>query len=354
MGGIPDKGEVLVGPRIKPRIDEAVIPPLVLAGVVEIGQRQNLSVAEWCAGTGVTPTQLVASEDIKVSFRQAAAILRRAVAAMPGRPLGMQVGGRDMLLGLGMLGVAMKSSATFADAVDLAWELHQASGSLVDIEFEVSGPDLVMSLHERAPEPEIEPFLCEEALCCAIVFIRSILGESISPKYLELAYAAPVYAQEYRRFFHCPVRFDVPGGTRMVLDSALMANPSPTHSEATRAAAVEACRRLLDLDGRRPDITVATETLLSQNLRRPPSMAATAKQLHMTERTLRRRLAETGERFSTLRDRVRERRATFLLIETAMAVEAIAAEVGFSDVREFRRAYVRWTGHPPTARRQMG
>ena len=103
-------------------------------------------------GTGVTPAQLVTSEDIKVSFRQAATVLRRAVRAMPGDPLGMQVGARDVLLTMGLLGVAMQSSAAFADAAAVAMELHQASGSLVDINVEVVGADLVLSVHERAPE----------------------------------------------------------------------------------------------------------------------------------------------------------------------------------------------------------
>jgi AraC-like DNA-binding protein len=336
---------------IDPRLDEAVIPPSVLAGVVEIGQRQGFPVATWCSGTGMTPAQLVTSEGIKVSFRQAATILRRAVRAMPERPLGMQVGGRDVLLTLGMLGVAMQSSATFADAAAVASELHQASGSLLDIDVEVVGADLVLALHQRAPEPELVAFLCEEALCSALLFIRSVIGPDTSPKYVELTYPAPTYAREYRRFFRCPVRFGA-HANRMVVDSSVLNDTLPTRNESTRAAAVEACRRLLDLEGRRRDVTVAVEALLSRNLRYPSSMADVAKHLHVTERTLRRQLADAGEGFSAVRDRVRERRATFLLVESALTVEAIAHEVGFSDAREFRRAYIRWTGHPPTHRRR--
>ncbi len=270
---------------------------------------------------------------------------------MPGVPLGMQVGARDVLLTMGLLGVAMQSSATFADAAAIAMELHQASGSLVDIDVEVLGADLVLALHERAPEPELVTLLCEEAFCSAMLVIRSLLGADTTPKYLELTYAAPTYARDYGLFFRCPVRFGA-HANRMVLTSSVLADTLPTHHEATRAAAVEACRRLLDLGGRRRGTTAAVESLLSQNLRRPLSMAQAAEQLHVTERTLRRQLADAGERFSAVRDRVRERRATFLLVESPMTVESIAREVGFSDAREFRRAYIRWTGNPPTHQRR--
>ncbi|MGE0221034.1 AraC family transcriptional regulator [Mycolicibacterium sp.] len=338
-------------PSLDPRLDEAVIPPTVLAGVVEIGQRQGLPVGSWCDGTGVSPAQLVASDTVKVSFRQAATILRRAVRAMPGRPLGMQVGGRDVLLTFGMLGTAMQSCATVADALDIGIELHQASGSLLDIHGEVVGTDLVMQVHERAPEPELVAFLCEEAFCSTLVLMRSVAGTDLSPNYVELAYPAPGYAREYRHFFRCPVYTDA-AVNRMVFDSSVLATTFPTHNELTRSVAIDACRRLLDLDGPRPDVTVAIEALLSQNLRRPMTMADAAWQLHVSERTLRRQLADAGEQFSIVRDRVRERRATFLLLESTLTVDAIAREVGFSDAREFRRAYIRWTGYPPTHRRR--
>jgi AraC-like DNA-binding protein len=342
---------VVVVASTEPRLNDAVIPPSVLAGVVEIGQRHGLPVGTWCSGTGVTPAQLVTSESIKVSFRQAASILRHAVRAMPGRPLGMQVGGRDVLLTFGMLGVAMQSCATVADAVSVGVELHQASGSLIDLDAEVIGSELVLSVHERSPEPALVAFLCEEALCSTMLFIRSVFGADMSPKYLQLSYPSPPYAKEYQRFFGCPVQF-MADANRMAFESSVLDAPVPTHSEPTRSVAIDACRRLLDLEGPRPDITVAIEALLTQNLRQPMTMADAAKRLHVTERTLRRQLADSGERFSAVRDRVRERRATFLLLESTLKVDAIAREIGFSDAREFRRAYIRWTGHPPTHQRR--
>jgi len=340
-----------VGAYQDPRLSEAVIPPSVLAGVVEIGQREALPVGSWFSGTGVAPAHLVTAEPVKLSFRQAATILRRALRAMPGRPVGMQVGGRDALLTFGILGLAIRSSATAADALAVGVELHQASGSLVDVELEVYGREFALRLHERSPEPELIAFLCEEVLCSTLALIRSIFGDDYTPTLVELSYPAPPYVQEYRRFFRCPLRFDA-DATRMLFPASQLDRPIPTRNDPTRAAAVDTCRRLLDPGRGESDIVVAVETLLSRNLRRPLSMAETARQLHLTDRTLHRRLHAAGERFSTVRDRVRERRATFLLHESRLKIADIATEVGFSEAREFRRAYIRWTGHAPSAERR--
>ncbi|MCC9741426.1 AraC family transcriptional regulator [Streptomyces sp. MNU89] len=334
-----------------PQLNEAVIPPTVLSGVVEIGQREACPTGLWFSGTGVAPANLVTAEPVKVSFRQAATILGRALRAMPDRPLGMQVGGRDALLTFGILGMAIRSCATAADALAVGLELHQASGSLVDMELEVTGQEFALRLHERLPEPELIAFLCEEVLCSTLALSRSIFEDDQTPTRVEFSYPAPPYVQEYRKFFRCPLHFGA-DANRMVFPASQLDRPIPTRNDQTRAAAVDTCRRLLDSGRGRPDIIMAVETLLSRNLRRPLTMAETARRLHITERTLRRQLTAAGERFSAVRDRVRQRRAALLLRESRLKIADVAAEVGFSDAREFRRAHIRWTGYPPSAERR--
>ncbi|WP_234891465.1 helix-turn-helix transcriptional regulator [Agrobacterium vitis] len=71
----------------------------------------------------------------------------------------------------------------------------------------------------------------------------------------------------------------------------------------------------------------------------------------MSERTLRRRLAESGVSFQSLLDDLRKNRTLELLGNRNMSVEQIAFAVGFSDPHNFRRAFRRWTGTTPGALR---
>ena len=78
------------------------------------------------------------------------------------------------------------------------------------------------------------------------------------------------------------------------------------------------------------------------------SLDELALQLHVSTRTLKRRFAEAGKSFSDLLGEVRKERALLLLGDHRLNVDAIAAELGYSDVANFARAFRRWTGETPS------
>jgi AraC-like DNA-binding protein len=74
--------------------------------------------------------------------------------------------------------------------------------------------------------------------------------------------------------------------------------------------------------------------------------------MNMSERTLRRRLLAAGFRYQVLVDSVRKARSLELLSHSRLPVAAVAQEMGFADVRSFRRAFRRWMGVAPTEIRE--
>jgi AraC-like DNA-binding protein len=69
----------------------------------------------------------------------------------------------------------------------------------------------------------------------------------------------------------------------------------------------------------------------------------------MSERTLRRRLRESGVTYRALVDAVRSERAIALADRGEHSVTAIAQLSGFADATAFARAFRRWTGSAPQA-----
>lgn len=78
-----------------------------------------------------------------------------------------------------------------------------------------------------------------------------------------------------------------------------------------------------------------------------PHLDEMAAQLHMSDRSFRRRLAQLGSSYQRLVDQVRCQRAVELILANELDIEAIAESLGYSDVSHFRQSFKHWIGHPP-------
>ena len=77
------------------------------------------------------------------------------------------------------------------------------------------------------------------------------------------------------------------------------------------------------------------------------SLAAVARQLCVSERTLQRRLAAAGTGFRELCNDVRCELARQYLADSTQSLGEIAFRLGFDDANSFFRSFRRWTGTTP-------
>ncbi|RJO77547.1 AraC family transcriptional regulator [Nocardia panacis] len=223
-------------------------------------------------------------------------------------------------------------------AEKLTAALQRAADSLFDFEIAVGTEEIALTLAVPCPNPALLPRLSEQACCLTIAVASWLFGPKAEPERIEFAYPPPAHAGSCAEFFCCPVRFD--------------AQATSVHFHKTALTLPSAGRvRRSRIDQPRTDIAPEVEQVLRDRIWEPTTQAAVAKRLMMSERTLHRRLAEGGQRFGEIRDRVRLERANVLLRTSSLSISAIAGEVGFTDAREFRRAYLRWTGSTPSAAR---
>lgn len=93
---------------------------------------------------------------------------------------------------------------------------------------------------------------------------------------------------------------------------------------------------------------VRNETARAVSEHAPPTLAAIGRRLGMSRRTLQRRLHERGVTFGQIVDSVR-RDAAMAAIKTSarVSIQEVARACGFEDLKSFRRAFRKWTGHSP-------
>lgn len=100
-------------------------------------------------------------------------------------------------------------------------------------------------------------------------------------------------------------------------------------------------------------VVVRLRSLLLAQLGRNQSAEEVAAQMGMSERTLRRRLADGGMSFNRIRSDVRMTVAERYLKTSDMSIQRIAEMVGYSDQATFTRAFGEWSELTPLAVRRQ-
>ncbi|MCP3674209.1 MAG: helix-turn-helix transcriptional regulator, partial [Gammaproteobacteria bacterium] len=82
-----------------------------------------------------------------------------------------------------------------------------------------------------------------------------------------------------------------------------------------------------------------------------PTISQVSSSIGMSERTLRRRLANEGTSFQEAKNTARRKWAKYYLSKSNLSLTEIAFELGFSELSAFSRAFRHWVGETPQAYR---
>lgn len=166
---------------------------------------------------------------------------------------------------------------------------------------------------------------------------------------VECEHSAPADVSQYQRIFACPVRFDA-GRNALVFAAELMQEPLALGDEHLAAMHERMLEDQLALLNQSDEVT-----RLIQWLRDSDTLALErddfARQLHISGRSLQRKLNEQGTSFQQLLNEERHRRALQLLAETDCSMTDIGEQLGFAESSGFTRAFRRWQGCSPQAYR---
>lgn len=319
----------------------------LLARAVEL----DVCSAPWFDGLRIGPADFDAPDPPCLSYREVCGILRRALASLPGEGHGLELGGRQSLSNFGVLGLAMLAAPTFREALHTGIRYAPISGAMLDLALADDPAGIAVTMRMYRPDPQLEVYLCEELVSSCLNLCRSVLGEAFRPERVELAYPPPPYAERYAPLLRAEVRFGC-ADSRIVVARRWLDLPMPAANPNTARQLAELCRAQMPPGQPASGIAAIIEQRLALQPAKAPRLAELAAELHMTERTLRRQLQAEGASYRALLDRVRERAARRLLRERALPLAQVAAAVGFSDPRDFRRAFKRWTGRLPGALRR--
>jgi AraC-like DNA-binding protein len=266
--------------------------------------------------------------------------------------LGITLARRIPIGGLGLVDYALCTSATLRDALGRVARHYGVATQRVKLSLVDRGAHTAL-LFERAPGVAHSRHWIEFSFAILTERARQTLGHDVSPVLVSFRHEAPARVEPHASFFRSEVRFSAPedclGFAREVLDERLR---TAAASLAELLDAQMPAARSPDADGQ-PDVFLARvrEVIAALITESEASLEAAAARLHTSTRTLQRELSRRGTSHKELLDAVRRERAQALLAEGALTIAEVAASLAYSEPSAFFRAFRRWTGTSPRARR---
>jgi len=168
---------------------------------------------------------------------------------------------------------------------------------------------------------------------------------------LRFDYPEPDYHARYRHYW--PKTRFMTGVTQLRMPLEYLDRPLRTADAVSAKLAERECERELALLGSADDLVKGLRALMVNQDGCYPSLEVVAEQLHLTTRTLIRRLSVRGCSFRQLLDEARQRDSQTLLRDPTLSLADIANRLGYSTAANFSRAFRGWTGLSPGQFRQQ-
>ncbi len=305
------------------------------------------------AGLGLDPQQLV-HPAAQLSATQVEALVVAVLRHDPDDDLALRLGRQIKPSSHEMLGLAMMSAATMADALRLAVRYWPLITPLFSLGAERCGVRLVMQWQATLPlRSDVLRFHAEALLAAFHEELRFLLGGS-APEY-RIDLPRPWLKASYRKLRPARVHPHDEGSDRFSasLPLSMLERPLVLADPGARAAAERRCQELLERLAAEGGLTAWVLQILQRSTDCMPRQSEVARLLHLSSRSLHRKLAAEETSFRELGNRERYRRACERLSQTDEPVSSIALALGYRDAANFSRAFRLRAGVAPSAYRRL-
>jgi len=253
------------------------------------------------------------------------------------------------------LGYTWLASNTLYDALSRAARYIRIVNTAATATFEETDKGYMFRMGIDDSWRDIQP--ANEAMDAGLALIidmcRSCYGPELNPLLIEVRRPKPVAGlKQFEELFKAPIHFSSPK-TTIYFDKENITKYLPTsNAEMARTNEKIIVDYLARLD--KNNITSQVKAKLLDML---PSGNFTEddviQSLHLSQRTLQRKLKEEGTTYKELLDETRKELAKEYVNDTSLSFSEITYLLGFSEQSNFTRAFKRWQGQSPSVYREQ-
>jgi AraC-like DNA-binding protein len=325
-------------------IQNPTTPAQYVLILLDLARQRGVFPSQLLEGTGLSEAEL-ARFGARAQEEDFATIVERAYALTGDRALGLHLGKRLNLSAHATVGQAFMTCENLEQVLNFFLKYYRILAPALEVEYQQRDGRCWITPHSPWQEERVE--FSFELFFAAFVHSVNLLINNPGLEYrVEFPYPEPDYSAEYRELFGDDLFFSCREGRISIPEQWLEAK-LPSSNPALLALYEQECRRLLADLQEGGTLTEQTLQLLRKLEGHYPQMPQVADMLNVSPRTYRRRLAAEDTSFQQLLDQVRTEHATHYLQATRLPLASIAFMVGFNDVSNFRRAFMKWTGYSP-------
>lgn len=296
------------------------------------------------------PTELIeqleqTDPSARFSIATAQELFRGAIAMTGDADLGLRAARATDLGDYQVVEYAAVSAATWRTALEVVFRYCRLMNEAAQFRLEVRDAKAYIILDSSVPLGRQAKDFQSAALFVAASHWLPSRPEDVD---VWFSHPAPEDLSGYRETYgEHAVSFGRPWDG-FVFDAALLDTPMPRADPSLHAVLREHADRLLsELESTDDLMRQVRADIIATLQDGSVGVETTAERLHMSRRTLARRLKEQGTSFSDLLEDVRHRMATRYLETTQHTVEEIAFLLGYSSSAPFVRAFRRWEDRSP-------
>jgi AraC-like DNA-binding protein len=309
-------------------------------------ERHDLAPEPLFRAAGIDP-QIIHDPHALIARPKSDALMRALAERIADPAFGLQAVHCWHPSNLGTLGYAWLSSSTLRTGLKRVVRYWRIVIADVAVRLDET-PEGVEFVH-TPPALDSTPDGIRGDITLAIIYdmCRTNFGRAFSPRRVAFRHPAPADARPYGTLFGCPVSFGA-DANRLLIGGAEADRPLPTGNRDLAAAhdriLVEQLARLDKGDV----IARFHASLLERMTSGELSEEDIARDLHMSRRSLHRRLAEVDASYRSLVDDTRRDMALRYIQDPAKSATDITFLLGYSQQSVFTRAFRRWTGMSPS------
>lgn len=315
--------------------------------LLEMMEKKGIPAAQLLEGIDLPERQRWNEPGLRIVATDFDKLVRRALALSEEPWLGWSFGQSMNISTHGFLGYAAMSSATLGDAIDLAVKYFRTRSTIIALDFFIDGDQAVIQANEQLALNELANFSIENLFSSLYFMAQKMLVDQSLAGEVRFAYPEPDYFEKLRPLLPGPCLFDCPHH-QLRFAASLLDAPLKFADPRLESMARSQCEEEMVDIALPPALLGRVKRVILAESGNFPSVDEVANQLHMSSRTLKRKLQQLGTSYQRILDDLRRGLAVEYLTRSAHTIDEIAALLGYSDASNFARAFRRWTGKNPS------